>query len=135
MIASLGNSSRKTHKEFAQRSDSVAFTSILSKAETCGSEWLTPYLWIGAVPYLGAPAIALVGSAEEIASAMMEYKQVGISQFLLMGWPDLEEMSFFSQAVLPLIRMKEQQGPLSPVPPTQTYFHARAVKEEYGPRE
>ena len=109
MIAGLGEKPRQTHKEFSRRSDSVAFTSVLQMAEIRDSEWLTPYLWTGAVPYLGAPSIALVGSADEIASAMMDYKRIGISQFLLMGWPDLEEMSFFSSSVVPLVRKKEHQ--------------------------
>lgn len=108
IIAEVGERPKATHQEFKRRSDSVAFTSVLHKAETGNSEWLTPYLWTGAVPYLGAPSIALVGSAEEVANAMMEYRQIGISQFLLMGWPDLEEMAFFSEAVLPIIRAREK---------------------------
>lgn len=109
LIAGLGDNARKTHTEFSRRCDSVAFLSVLEMAETRASEWLTPYLWTGAVPFLGAPSIALVGSAEEVASAIMEYKRIGISQFLFMGWPDLEEMSFFSSSVLPLVRQKERE--------------------------
>lgn len=108
IIASVGERPRATHQEFKRRSDSVAFNSVLHKAETGSSEWLTPYLWTGAVPYLGAPSIALVGAAEEVADAMMEYRKIGVSQFLLMGWPDLEEMAFFSEAVLPIIRTREE---------------------------
>ncbi len=77
-------------------------------AEESGSDWLTPYLWTGAVPFLGAPAIALVGSFDEVAEAMMIYKRSGITQFLLMGWPDLEEMTLFSQEVLPRVRSLER---------------------------
>ena len=62
------------------------------------------------MPYLGAPAIALVGSFDEVAEAMMIYKRSGITQFLLMGWPDLEEMTLFSQQVLPRVRSKEQDA-------------------------
>jgi alkanesulfonate monooxygenase len=107
LIADLGQVPRRVHADFAKRSDSVAFTSVLKLADG-GLEWITPYLWTGAVPYMGAPAIAFVGSSEEIASAIMEYKHIGITQFLFMGWPDLEEMSFFSKSVLPLVRQKEQ---------------------------
>jgi hypothetical protein len=57
--------------------------------------------------HTAAPAIALVGSAEDIAGAIMEYRQVGITQFLFMGWPDLQEMTFFSQTVMPLVRAME----------------------------
>jgi alkanesulfonate monooxygenase len=107
LVADLGHVPRKVHADFAKRSDSVAFTSVIKMADS-GPEWITPYLWSGAVPYMGAPAIALVGSAEEIASAIMDYKRIGITQFLFMGWPDLEEMAFFSKSVLPLVRQKEQ---------------------------
>jgi alkanesulfonate monooxygenase len=77
-------------------------------ADDTASGWLTSYLWNGAVPYLGAPAIALVGSADEVAAAIMEYRDIGITQFLFMGWPDIDEMTFFSEAVVPLVRAREQ---------------------------
>jgi alkanesulfonate monooxygenase len=107
MIESLGAKPRLTHRDFASRSDSVAFTSTYKLADETASGWLTPYLWSGAVPYLGAAAIALVGSAEDVANAMIEYREIGITQFLFMGWPDIEEMTFFSRAVAPLVRAKE----------------------------
>ncbi len=109
MLEELGNSPRKAHKEFAQRSDSVAFGSTLAMAER-EHAWLTSCLWTGAVPYLGAPSIALVGSFEEIAGALWEYKQTGVTQFLFMGWPDLDEMKLFSREVLPLVRTRESQS-------------------------
>jgi alkanesulfonate monooxygenase len=108
MLESLGNSPKKAHKDFARRSDSVAFGSTLAMAER-KPEWLTDCLWSGAVPYLGAPSIALVGSFEDIANALLQYKQAGITQFLFMGWPDLEEMKLFSREVLPLVRMRESR--------------------------
>jgi alkanesulfonate monooxygenase len=104
----LGNSPRRVHSEFAKRSDSVAFGSTLALAER-DQEWLTQCLWTGAVPFLGAPAIALVGSFEEVANALLDYGREGITQFLFMGWPDIEEMKLFSQGVLPLVRARESQ--------------------------
>ncbi len=100
----------KPGKEFAQKTDSVAFRSTLELAEKGESDWLTPCLWTGAIPYLGSPAIALVGSPEEVASAIMQYKSIGVSQFLFMGWPDLEEMEYFAKEILPLIRKKEEEA-------------------------
>jgi alkanesulfonate monooxygenase len=116
LLNQFGVSSRQTHQQFARRSDSVAFKSTLEMAEKNDSPWLTPNLWIGAVPYLGAPSIAFVGSAEEVASTILEYKQAGITQFLFMGWPDLEEMIFFSREVLPLVRKKEDHEPTIAIP-------------------
>ena len=40
----------------------------------------------------------------------MEYKEIGISQFLFMGWPDLDEMTFFGREILPLVREREQDA-------------------------
>ncbi len=97
---------RDRETDFIQRSDSVCFNALFELAET---EWLTPYLWTGAVRSHGAPAVALVGSASEIASAVIEYKNAGVSQFIISGWPKLEEMLFFAHEVLPLIREKENQ--------------------------
>ncbi len=107
-VERLGSRPRQTHRAFRQKSDSVAFTSMLGLAETGESPWLTPYLWTGAVPYLGAPSVAIVGSPEEVADALWEYRDIGVSQFLFMGWPDAEEMEGFARLVLPLIREREE---------------------------
>ena len=91
-------------KDFFAKTDSVSFKQAYQLGET---EWLTPALWTGAVRMQGPTAIALVGSAEEVASAILDYKAIGVSQFILAGWPKLEEMVNFRQTVLPLIRQKE----------------------------
>jgi alkanesulfonate monooxygenase len=109
MVEALGTQPKNVHKEFSKRSDSVAFGSTLAMAEG-KQDWLTNCLWSGAVPYLGAPSIALVGSFEEIAGALWDYRQAGITQFLFMGWPDIEEMLLFSRGVAPLIRALESRS-------------------------
>ena len=101
LLDRVGGKARQVHEEFSARSDSVAFTGTLALAEKNGGDWLTPWLWTGAVPYLGAPAIALVGSYDEVAGAICAFEEVGISQFLFMGWPDLEEMKRFADEVRP----------------------------------
>src|SRR5258708_9940895 len=107
MIEILRNQSRQPGKDFAEKTDSVAFKSTLALAEANESDWLTPYLWTGAIPYLGAPAIALVGGAAEIANAIMDYRSIAISQFLFMGRPDFEAMTFFGRELLPFIGRME----------------------------
>lgn len=102
LVESAGEQARHVHAEVRSRLDSVGFASIYDMADS--SAWLTPYLWTGAVPYLGAPAIALVGSADEIASAICEYRKVGVTQFLFIGYPDLEQMRFFGTDILPRLR-------------------------------
>lgn len=106
LIEPLGDSSLKAHKEFVENSVSEAFNSVLKLGQK-EDDWLCPYLWVGAVPYLGAPAIALVGSYDEVAEAIMAYKDIGVSEFLFMGWPDMAEMTHFAEGVLPRVRQKE----------------------------
>ncbi len=91
---------------FIQKTDSVSFREAYQRGD---NEWLTPTLWTGAVRVQGPTAISLVGSPTEIAHAIMEYKDIGISQFILSGWPKLAEMTYFGQEVLPRIRQSEAE--------------------------
>lgn len=90
-------------KVFFQNCDSQ---SMKAKFEHTKDEddWLTPWLWKGAIPWCGRSAIALVGTPIEIAEAILEYKKIGCSQFIFSGWPDLEEMTYFGKEILPLVR-------------------------------
>ncbi len=108
MLAEVGDRARKTHQDFARTSDSVAFTSTLALAEESPSDWLTAWLWTGAVPYLGAPAIALVGSYDEVTEGILEFTKVGVTQFLFLGWPDLPEMTAFNEEVRPRVLAQYQ---------------------------
>jgi alkanesulfonate monooxygenase len=109
---------REKHREqqFVMHSDSISIKRTYEAAAR--SEWPKPYLWMGAVSTHGPATVCLVGSAEEVADAIMEYKMIGVSQFIFSGWPKLEEMAFFGKYVLPLIREKERELPA----------HARTVK-------
>ncbi|MGH9915954.1 MAG: LLM class flavin-dependent oxidoreductase, partial [Pyrinomonadaceae bacterium] len=97
---------REFVKTSVSKMDSVSFKAIYEKGK---EEWLTPCLWAGAVHMYGPAAITLVGSAEEVASAFMDYKRLGIWQFILSGWPKLAEMVNFGRTVLPIIREMERE--------------------------
>src|SRR5437868_109052 len=98
-------------REFVKTSvghmDSVSFK---ASYEMGGREWLTPCLWAGAARIYGPAAIALVGSAEEVARAFIEYKRLGITQFILSGWPKLDEMVNFGRIVIPIVREMESEA-------------------------
>ncbi len=100
-----GDPVRRVEQHFIQRSDSVSMHDLYRRAE---QDWLGPALWAGAVRTHGTPAIALVGSPEEVATAIIEYKAAGVSQFILSGWPKLDSMEFFGMHVLPLVRSMER---------------------------
>ena len=106
LVAETGGEAKKTHEQIERKLDSVAFRAMYAAARDNG-EWPAPYLWTGAVPYFGAPSIALVGSFDEMAETIVAYKHAGISQFLFLGWPDLPEMTLFHDEVLPRVRALE----------------------------
>jgi alkanesulfonate monooxygenase len=39
-----------------------------------------------------------------LCEAFLEYKRIGVTQFIISGWPKLEEMLIFGREILPLIR-------------------------------
>ena len=89
------------------RSDSQTLKQALAAADDVG--WLNRYLWAGLVPYYGSSSITLVGTPEELAEAFLKYKQIGVTQFIIAGWPKLDEMVIFGRDVLPLIRHAERE--------------------------
>jgi alkanesulfonate monooxygenase len=89
------------------RSDSKTLKDALAAADSVG--WLNRNLWAGLVPYYGSSAITLVGTPRDLAEAFLEYKKIGVTQFIIAGWPKLDEMMIFGREVLPLIREGERQ--------------------------
>jgi alkanesulfonate monooxygenase len=98
---------RELEGRFVARSDSASIRAMYQTAET--TEWLTPALWTGLVRSHGAPAVALVGDADDIADALMEFARAGASQFILSGWPKAQSMKFFGEDVLPRVRLLERR--------------------------
>jgi len=98
---------REVQARFVARSDSVSFRAMHETAS--GGEWLTPTLWTGLVRSHGTAAVALVGDADELADAIIDFARVGASQFILSGWPKAQSMQFFSEHVLPRVRHRERQ--------------------------
>ncbi len=66
-------------------------------------------LYTGFVPHFGPVWTTLLGTPEDLASAMLEYKRIGVSQFIMSGWPELDAVITFGQRVLPIIREAERQ--------------------------
>ncbi|MGP3988884.1 LLM class flavin-dependent oxidoreductase [Streptomyces sp. 3N207] len=65
-----------------------------------------PNLWAGIGLVRGGAGTALVGSHTEVADLIEEYRSVGIEEFVLSGYPHLEEAYWFGEGVLPLLRRR-----------------------------
>jgi alkanesulfonate monooxygenase len=67
---------------------------------------VSPNLWAGIGLLRGGAGTALVGSHTEIADRIEEYAALGISEFILSGYPHLEEAYWFGEGVLPILRQR-----------------------------
>jgi alkanesulfonate monooxygenase len=88
-------------RDFVGKCDSVAVKSTFALAQRTPSDWLTPSLWTGAVPFRGGPGMALVGTPQTIVDAIAEYAACGVSQFIFSGWPNVSELENFGALVMP----------------------------------
>ncbi|MFF5297075.1 LLM class flavin-dependent oxidoreductase [Paractinoplanes globisporus] len=77
-----------------------------------------PNLWAGVGLVRGGAGTALVGSHQQIADLIEEYASVGISEFVLSGYPHLEEAYRFGEGVLPELTRRGRWH--HPAPPRRT---------------
>ncbi|HEY6495329.1 MAG TPA: LLM class flavin-dependent oxidoreductase [Trebonia sp.] len=65
-----------------------------------------PNLWAGVGLVRGGAGTSLVGSHEEVADLIQEYAGAGITEFILSGYPHLEEAYWFGEGVLPILEKR-----------------------------
>jgi alkanesulfonate monooxygenase len=67
---------------------------------------VSPNLWAGVGLVRGGAGTALVGSHAEVADRIQEYHDLGIDEFILSGYPHLEEAYRVGEGVLPELRRR-----------------------------
>ncbi|MFD6165680.1 LLM class flavin-dependent oxidoreductase [Oerskovia sp. NPDC060287] len=70
-----------------------------------------PGLWAGVGLVRGGAGTSLVGSHEEVADLVQEYHEAGFDEFVLSGYPHLEEAHWFAEGVRPIL---DQRGVTRP---------------------
>lgn len=65
-----------------------------------------PNVWAGIGLVRGGAGTALVGSHEEVADRIAEYHDLGFDEFILSGYPHLEEAFTFGEGVMPILRRR-----------------------------
>ena len=93
---------------FVRGSDSESIHDAFARASDAAS-WPTPWLWTGAVASRGPSAVCLVGTPDEIADAILEYRRVGVSQLILSSWANHDAVTYFGHEILPRVRLRERE--------------------------
>jgi alkanesulfonate monooxygenase len=75
---------------------------------------VSPNLWAGVGLVRGGAGTALVGSHEEVADRIAEYHGLGIDEFILSGYPHLEEAYQVGEGVMPVLRRRGLLAPPNP---------------------
>jgi alkanesulfonate monooxygenase len=76
-----------------------------------------PNLWAGVGLLRGGAGTALVGSHDQVADRIAEYHGLGIDEFILSGYPHLEEAYAFGEGVLPVLLERglvDERAPVAP---------------------
>ncbi|MYW29628.1 LLM class flavin-dependent oxidoreductase [Streptomyces sp. SID2119] len=85
-----------------------------------------PNLWAGIGLVRGGAGTALVGGHAEVADRIREYHALGIDEFVLSGYPHLEEAYWFGEGVLPRLAdaglWTHPAGPVRPAGGTEIPF-------------
>ena len=71
-----------------------------------------PNVWAGVGLVRGGAGTALVGSYDDVADRIAEYHALGLDEFILSGYPHLEEAYWFGEGVLPILRRRGLVTPL-----------------------
>jgi alkanesulfonate monooxygenase len=75
-----------------------------------------PNLWAGVGLVRGGAGTSLVGSHTEVADRIEEYASLGITEFIMSGYPCLEEAYWFGEGVLPILEQRGLWSHPAPLP-------------------
>lgn len=115
LVGALGEDTVATAQAGLARSESEGQRRMLAlhEANRNSDNWrdarnleIAPNLWTGVGLVRGGAGTALVGSHNEVADRIAEYAALGIDEFVFSGYPHLEELYWFGEGVLPLLRAR-----------------------------
>jgi alkanesulfonate monooxygenase len=66
--------------------------------------YVEPNIWTGIGRARSGCGAALVGSTDQVLSAVADYQKMGIRAFILSGYPHLDEAEHFGSKVLPQLK-------------------------------
>ncbi|AQT81033.1 alkanesulfonate monooxygenase [Mycolicibacterium litorale] len=113
LVAALDEETVRSAQAGLHRSQSEGQRRMLAlhEAHRADGSWhdarsleVAPNLWAGVGLVRGGAGTALVGSHTEVADRIAEYADIGIDEFIFSGYPHLEELYWFGEGVIPILR-------------------------------
>jgi alkanesulfonate monooxygenase len=113
LVAALDEDTVRTAQAGLARSQSEGQRRMLAlhEANRADGSWhdarsleIAPNLWSGVGLVRGGAGTALVGSHTDVADRIAEYAAIGIDEFIFSGYPHLEELFWFGEGVVPILR-------------------------------
>jgi alkanesulfonate monooxygenase len=104
---------RRKHEHYlASESEGQRRMAALTDGELADARSLEvhPKLWAGPSLLRDGAGTAATGSYEEVADLIKEYARLGISEFTLSGYPQIEEIRHVGEGVLPLLNVAAAVG-------------------------
>ena len=115
LVAALDEETVRAAQEGLGRSQSEGQRRMvaLHEANRADGSWhdarsleIAPNLWSGVGLVRGGAGTALVGSHTDVADRIAEYAEIGIDEFIFSGYPHLEELFWFGEGVVPILRQR-----------------------------
>ena len=113
LVAALDDETVRSAQAGLSRSQSEGQRRMLAlhEANRADGSWhdgrtleIAPNLWAGIGLVRGGAGTALVGSHTDVADRITEYADIGIDEFIFSGYPHLEELFWFGEGVVPVLR-------------------------------
>ena len=108
--------SKATDKVIAQRGTAVAGTAMVgaaAQARNFKEHRVNDRLWNGISLVRVNLGTAIVGTPRQVADELFRYWELGIDEFILSGFPHVEECDHVADDVLPLLRERIEAAPAS----------------------
>lgn len=115
LVAALDEETVRSAQAGLSRSQSEGQRRMLAlhEANRVNGSWhdarsleVAPNLWAGVGLVRGGAGTALVGSHTEVADRIAEYAAIGIDEFIFSGYPHLEELFWFGEGAVPVLRQR-----------------------------
>jgi alkanesulfonate monooxygenase len=101
-VEGVSEATRERARATLMATDSAGESRQRDFAMTGDDQWVEPNLWAGVGQVRRGVGVTLVGSYEQVARKFLAYTEMGLSFFILSGYPHLEECENAGRKWLPV---------------------------------